>query len=103
MKNGDVNEFVERIHCGDELVFTFNGQKFFLQGADETWDKRGGCVKKWGKLVLALDRWEPPSDDYVWIGVGDEKRFPVEEFLNARLWDGKSFWEAEHLMEWVDS
>jgi len=33
---------------------------------------------------------------------GDSKNFPVKEFLEARLWDGKTFWEAEEQMEWVD-
>ena len=30
--NGDVRDFVDRIHYGDELVFMYRGQKFFLEG-----------------------------------------------------------------------
>ena len=31
-----------------------------------------------------------------------DKTYPVQEFLMARLWDGRTFWEAESEMEWVD-
>lgn len=90
--NGDVTEFVDRIHYGDELIFMYNGQKFFLQG----------FLEDDGICTTYLDRWEPPADDYIWVGRGDSKNFPVEEFLKAEIWDGKSFWEVEKKMEWLD-
>lgn len=92
MINGDVNEFVDHIHYGDELVFLYQGKKYFLQGF---------CVDD-GICRLYLDRWEPPATDYIWVGTGDSRGFPVEEFLNQKLWDGKTFWEAEQEIEWVD-
>ena len=92
MINGDVNEFVDRIHYGDELVFLYRGKKYFLQG----------FLEEDGKCTTYLDRWEPPSDGYIWVGKGDTKEFPVKDFLNQKLWDGRDFWEAEQEMEWVD-
>lgn len=91
MINGNVNEFIDNLSCGEELIFIYGKQKFFLQGYKEN-----------GKFTLFLDRWEPPSDDYVWIGVGDEKHYPVEKFLSAKLWDGRDFWSAESEIEWTD-
>lgn len=91
MLNGDVNEFLDHVHCGDELVFTFAGQKFFLQG-----------FKEEGRYVLYLARWEPPADGYAWVGVGDANEYPVKEFLKAKIWNGRDFWEAQDEMEWVD-
>lgn len=92
MKNGNVTEFVDHIHWGDKLIFLYRGQKFFLQGlpADH-------------KFNLYLDRWEPPADDYIWVGEGDDKEYPVSKFLNAKIWDGKSFWDVQDQMEWVDA
>ncbi len=37
----------------------------------------------------------------LWMGIGKEN-YPVEDFLAAKLWDGRSFWEAQDEMEWVD-
>lgn len=91
MIDGNVNEFVDYIHDGAELVFLYKGQKFFLQGFFED-----------EKYTLVLDRWEPPADDYIWVGVGGSKGFPVKEFLDAPIWDGRTFWEVERQMQWVD-
>ena len=32
MKNGNVREFVDHIHYGDELWFIYDGKKYFLEG-----------------------------------------------------------------------
>ncbi|MCD7883448.1 MAG: hypothetical protein LUI87_07060 [Lachnospiraceae bacterium] len=92
MINGNVNEFVDRISYGDELSFLYNQEKYFLQGIYEN-----------GRCVLYLDRWVPPTDDYIWIGIGDQNSYPVQKFLEAKIWDGKSFWDVEGCIEWVDS
>ena len=93
MINGNVREFVDRIYYGDELIFMYKGQKFFLQG----------FLENDGICTTYLDRWEPPADDYIWIGKGDSKNFPVEKFLNAKLWNNKTFWDVESEIEWVEA
>lgn len=91
MKNGNINEFVDKIHYGDELVFLYKGNKYFLQGFKEN-----------GVCTLYLDRWVPPAGDYLWKKDGDAVSFPVDDFLNAPIWDGKRFWDIESEIEWVD-
>lgn len=93
MINGNVSEFINHIHYGDELIFLYKGQKFFLQG----------YLEDDGKCTTYLDRWEPPAKDYIWTGKGNSNNFPVDDFLNAKIWDGKSFWEVEQEIEWVDA
>ena len=51
---------------------------------------------------MYLDRWEPPATDYIWVGIETDTDYPVDEFLNAPIWDGKSFLEIESEVEWVD-
>lgn len=92
MIGGSVYDFVDNISMGEELVFLYRGQKFFLQGYNSE-----------GTPNLYLDRWEPPGDDYIWVGKGSmAKGYPVEDFLQQRLWDGRTFWDAQDEMEWVD-
>lgn len=91
MLNGDVNAFVETIYTGTDLVFWFDGKKYFLQGYVEN-----------GTSNLYLDQLDPPGTDYVWVGIGKPGKYPVQEFLEARLWNGKNFWEVQEEMEWVD-
>ena len=41
------------------------------------------------------------GEKYIWKGSATQ--YPVEAFLEARIWNGKSFWDAEQDMEWVDA
>ena len=91
MINGNVNEFIDGLYYGDERIFMYKGQKFFVQGFSEN-----------GYSTIYLARWEPPCDDYIWVGKHPYGAYDVEAFLAAPIWDGRTFWEAEKEMEWVD-
>ncbi len=92
MVNGDVNEFVDHIQYGDELVFIYHNIKYFLQGWTEN-----------GISVMVLDIWEgKPIEGYVWETSAKKMSICAERFLSARIFEGKSFWEIEGEIEWVD-
>ena len=91
MINGDLNEFMDYLHIGFELIFVYDGKKYFLQGL--TVD---------GNNTLFLDRWEPTFEASVWKCTGVGLKYPVDEFLEARIWNGKKFMEVEQEIEWVD-
>lgn len=91
MINGNVNEFVDGLYYGDERIFLFRGEKYFIQGWTEN-----------NKNHLVLDKWDPPGDDYIWVGESERGAFCVEDFLNAKIFDDKTFWEVEQEIEWVD-
>ncbi len=92
MINGDISVFLDDMRYGDELLFTFRGKKYFLEGMSN----------EEGKLTYYMWTIEPPADDYSLILVGEEHRYPREEFLALKIWDGKTFMEVENEMEWVD-
>lgn len=93
MQDGNVNEFIDMMHYGDELIFMYEGEKYFLEGFKE------GDI-----CTLYLDRWEPPSDGYIYVVSGAPgEGYPVEKFLEAKIWNGKNFWQAESDMKWVDA
>lgn len=89
MKNGNVQEFVDRIYYGDELWFLYNDTKYFLEGWIEN-----------DILELVLYEMKENGKDYKWEG--DNNNYPVEEFLSDRIFDGKNFWEIENDITWVD-
>ena len=35
MINGDINEFMDKLWGGEELIYTYNGKKYFSQGYNE--------------------------------------------------------------------
>ena len=94
MIDGSFEEFVDHMSYGDELTFVYNGEKFFLQGF---------VVEK--VPILYLARWEPLLDDrYFAVIKGNEndRRYPVEKFLNSPIFYGKTFLEIESEVQWVD-
>lgn len=92
MINGDVKEFVEHIRYGDELVFIYNNTKYFLQGWTEN-----------GISVMVLDIWEGQTlDGYAWETTDEKMAICAERFLSSPIFDGKTFWEVEKVIEWVD-
>lgn len=91
MKNSDVNEFIDGLYYGDERFFLYDGNKYFLQGY---------CVD--GKPMLELYIIENPAVFFEWHTISHNGKYPVEEFENAKIFNGKSFWEIEKEIEWVD-
>ena len=89
MKNGNVQEFVDHIHYGDELWFLYNGTKYFLEGWIEN-----------DILELVLYEMKENGQDNKWKG--DNNNYPVEDFLSDRIFDGNTFWEIENDITWVD-
>lgn len=89
MINGNVSEFVNHIYYGDELWFKFEGEKFFLEG----WNNDG---------ILELTLFEMKENGMKYVWKGNSKQYPAEDFLDAPIWNGKTFWEVENEIEWVD-
>lgn len=91
MINGEVNEFIAGLYYGDERFFLYEGAKYFLQGY---------CVD--GRPMLELYVIENSEVDFEWRTISDNGEYPVEEFEKAKIFNGKSFWEIEKEIEWID-
>lgn len=91
MINGNIDEFVDKLWGGEELVFIYNGKKYFSQG----------YVTDNGKYYFELQLWEPQSD-VLWSVSGLSNQESLERFFKEPLFDGKTFWDVEKDIEWVD-
>lgn len=91
MINGNPNEFIDGLYYGDERFFLFKGYKYFIQGYHEE-----------GKPMLIMYVIESPNNNFEWRAVSNNKDYPVSEFENAPIFDGKTFWQVEQEIEWVD-
>lgn len=91
MINGDVYEFLDLLSRGFEVIFTYHGKKFFAQGYSED-----------GKnFKLMVDQWEPEIKNFIWTNI-NEGDYDIKAFENAKIFEGKSFWEVQNEIEWVD-
>lgn len=91
MINGNIDEFMDKLWSGEELIYTYNGKKYFSQG----------YIMDDGKYRFELQRWEPDAD-ILWKTEGLSNQDSLEAFLKEPLFDGKTFLEVEKEIEWVD-
>lgn len=91
MKNGNLNEFINGLHYGDEMLFVYAKTKYFIQG----WKQNGKCY-------MFLDAPDEKQEDYVWKYEAYTMRECAEAFLSEKIWDGKTFYEIEKDVMWGD-
>ncbi len=92
MINGNFTEFIDQLYYGQELVFTYEGRKYFIQG----W---------WTDNVATMvldDVTVPGEKDYLWEYHADTMRECAEVFLIAPIWDGKDFTQIQENVTWSD-
>ncbi len=90
MINGDAREFIDGLHYGDERFFLYNGDKYFIQGY---YDDDNPMLEL---CIIEAD------NNFEWRAISENNNYPVEEFENAKIFNGKTFWEIESEIEWVD-
>lgn len=91
MINGDAREFIEGLYYGDERFFCYKGCKYFLQGYYID-----------GKPLLEMYAIESEENKFKWRAVAENVDYPVNKFEDAPIFDGKTFWQVEDEIEWVD-
>ena len=92
MINGNTMEFVDRIYSGQDTIFIYKGIKYWFQG----------YTLPQGGVHMEVIQYQPPSDTWIWEHNGKTIEECQKAFLSALIFDGKSFWEAESEIEWVD-
>lgn len=91
MKNGELSDFIDGLNYGYEMLFLFDGIKYFIQG----WTKDNKCY-------MVLDIPEKTQSEYVWKYEAPTMRECADAFLSEKLWTNKNFYEIEKDVTWVD-
>ena len=94
MEGGRVNDFIDTFSY-QSVAVVFKGKKYFSDGI--TSDVNG----KFSFFVIKVDEKGEFLED-VYDFVGNSIPDCISAFENAPIWDGKTFWQAEQEMEWVD-
>lgn len=90
MINGDPHDFIETIYSGQDILYKFSNKKFWFQG----YNKDGG-------FFMEIYHCEPPYED-IWSCLGSDSGQCGDAFQEAVIFNGKTFWEAEQDIEWLD-
>ena len=92
MIDGNPNDFLNRIYSGQDTIFIFHGIKYWAQGYNNI---DGG----WHYEIV---QYQPPDDSFLWLIDTDSIDDCFKAFLDACIFDGMKFWEAEKEIHWVD-
>ncbi|MBP3816971.1 MAG: hypothetical protein J6H31_01595 [Butyrivibrio sp.] len=97
MIDGNVKEFVDNLYYGSEMYFVYKDKKYFIQGWVEN---------EMHFLVLDYEKSNLPDDytfkSYIWEHKAKDSNECVQAFLDAPLWDGKTFYEVEREITWTE-
>lgn len=95
MIDGNVNDFVDKLSYEDHYVI-YNGEKFFFNGCQVTKDAQGNIIK------VVLEIYNLTNDSTVFTTTQMSVSDCISDFENAKIWNGKAFWEVEKDMTCVD-
>ena len=90
MIDGNVKEFVDSLYDATEKEYLFRGRHQMIQG-----------YFKDGVWTYYIQQFNPDADGLIWECSAKTVKECVEEFLKAKIFEGKTFYEAEKEITWV--
>ncbi len=91
MINGNPYEFINTIYTCQDIIFAYQNIQYWFQGymTDDS-------------VHMEVFQYKPAQDGYIWEYNGDSISEGQEAFQRALIFNGKTFWEAEKEIEWID-
>ncbi len=95
MIDGNVNDFIDKLYYEDHYV-EYRGEKFFFNGCCTEKDNTGKIIS------VRLEVYNLTRGTTVFSTTMPSAYECITEFETAAIWNGKTFWDAENEMQWVD-
>ena len=95
MIDGNVYDFIDKLSYEDHYVI-YDGEKYFFNGCQVSKDNQGNIISVVLEIYNLTQKVTIFSTEQ--LSVAD----CISTFEEAKIWNGKSFWEVEQLMQWVD-
>ncbi len=95
MINGNASEFINELIYQDHYA-NYQGQKYFFNGCQCKYDMSGNIV------TATLEVYNLTSNEIVFSTTQNNTVQCIDIFENAKIFNGKTFWEVEKDIEWVD-
>ncbi len=109
MINGDLEHFLDTGWWNSDATIFYNEHIYFFTGYFEENHHMHLRIMKWKAKNIDNKIYKDIYDenghwiDYSEIHMDDINEDALrEKFLKAKIWDGKSFWEVEEELAWLD-
>ena len=95
MIDGNAKDFISKLSYEDHYE-VYNGKKYFFNGCQTAKGGDGQIIK------VTLEVYDLDAGKTVFSTSHPSAEECISVFENAKIWDGKSFWDVEQEMQWVD-
>lgn len=95
MIDGKVSDFLDKLYYEDHYVI-YNDEKYFFNGCQCQMDTDGKVNS------VRLEVYNLSTDETVFSITKTSAIECIEALEEAPIWNGKSFWDVESQMKWVD-
>ena len=95
MINGNVNEFFDNMYHGDEFEISCKDKHYFIQSYYNDF-------KTYIHEITVRQTKPGLENDNIFECKSNNPQQNIEKFQNAKIFDGKSFWEVEQEITWND-
>lgn len=95
MIDENANDFIDKLSYEDHYVL-FDNKKYFFNGYQTEKDS-SGAIKS-----VRLEVYDLTNEATVFSVTGKSVCDCLAAFEKDKIWNNKTFWEAEADMEWVD-
>ena len=95
MINGNASEFIDELTYQDHYA-VYQGQKYYFNGCQCHYDRNGDIVS------VTLEVYNLTTKEPVFSVTQSSASKCVDQFEKAKIFNGKTFWDAEKDIEWVD-
>ena len=92
MIGGNPNDFLDRIYSCQDTIYIYKGVKYWFQG----------YMPDPETVHMEVVQYQPSSEKEIWSHNDTTIERCQQAFIKAPLFDGRSFWDAEQEIEWVD-
>lgn len=97
MINGDPHVFLNIVYNGETIVYRYNEKKYQYQGY-----VIGNNYFMEVYQIFDTAEEELASEGFEWIHKSGINENPIKVFENAPIFEGKTFWDVEKEIEWLD-
>ncbi len=95
MIDGNVRDFIEKLSYEDHYAI-YNNEKYFFNGCQAHYSSNGKITS------YRLEVYNLTKKKTIFSVTSPTIGECIHSFEDAQIWNGKSFWEVEKEIEWVD-
>lgn len=92
MIGGNPHDFLDRIYSCQDTIYIYDNIKYWFQG----------YMPNSNSVHMEIIQYQPASEHNVWSYDASSISDCQQAFVHAPLFNGKTFWEAEQDIQWVD-